>query len=154
VIAVIGPAAMQELGQRVAGHLRAGDVLVLTGNLGAGKTTFVQGLARGLGIVEPVTSPTFVISRVLPAPTGPDLVHMDAYRLGGSAELLDLDVEVEAVITVIEWGHDAGPMIADDVLELVIDIDEEDPDLRRVEVVARGGRFLTDGSWRAGWAEA
>jgi tRNA threonylcarbamoyladenosine biosynthesis protein TsaE len=107
------------------------DVLVLTGNLGAGKTTFVQGLARGLGIVEPVTSPTFVISRVLPAPSGPDLVHMDAYRLGGSAELFDLDVEVESVITVIEWGHDAGPMIADDVLELVIDIDEDDPDLRR-----------------------
>jgi tRNA A37 threonylcarbamoyladenosine biosynthesis protein TsaE len=78
---------------------------------------------------------------------------MDAYRLGGSAELLDLDVEVEAVITVIEWGHDAGSMIADDVLELVIDIDEDDPDLRRVDVVARGGRFLTDDAWRTGWAE-
>jgi tRNA threonylcarbamoyladenosine biosynthesis protein TsaE len=152
VIEVTGPAAMQSLGQRVAAELRAGDVLVLTGDLGAGKTTFVQGLAAGLGITEPVTSPTFVISRVMAAPDGPDLVHMDAYRLGGAAELLDLDVDTESSIIVIEWGRDAGPLLADDVLELVIHQDVQDPNLRHVEVISRSGRFCVEDSWRAGWA--
>ena len=145
---------MRQLGQRVAGVLRTGDVLVLTGDLGAGKTTFVQGLAAGLGVVEPVTSPTFVISRVMPSERGPDLVHMDAYRLGGAAELLDMDIDVDSAITVIEWGHDAGPLLADDVLELVIDIDAQDPDVRSVRAVPRGGRFVSDDAWRAGWADA
>lgn len=154
MITVTGPAAMQELGRRVATVLRRGDVLVLTGDLGAGKTTFVQGLATGLGITEPVTSPTFVISRVLLNSNGPDLVHMDAYRLAGSAELLDIDVDVDEVITVIEWGHDAGPLLAEDVVELTIDIDTTEPDVRRVDVVARGGRFLDNDDWRVGWAEA
>lgn len=154
MITVTGPAAMQELGRRVATVLHQGDVLVLTGDLGAGKTTFVQGLAAGLGITEPVTSPTFVISRVLLNSNGPDLVHMDAYRLAGSAELLDIDVDVDEVITVIEWGHDAGPLLAENVVELTIDIDTTEHDVRRVDVVARGGRFLDNDDWRVGWAEA
>ena len=154
MISVVGPESMRELGQRVARVLRTGDVLVLTGDLGAGKTTLVQGLAAALGVVEPVTSPTFVISRVMPSECGPDLVHMDAYRIGGAAELLDMDIDVDSSITVIEWGHDAGPLLADDVLELVIDIDVLDPDVRSVSAVPRGGRFVADDAWRAGWAEA
>src|SRR5579875_2159123 len=80
--------AMRELGRRLAAALRAGDLLVLTGPLGAGKTTLVQGIGEGLGVRGPVTSPTFVIARVHPplAGSGPSLVHADAYRLGSVAE--------------------------------------------------------------------
>lgn len=154
MISVVGPESMRALGQRVADVLRTGDVLVLTGDLGAGKTTFVQGLALGLGVTEPVTSPTFVISRVMPVAHGPVLVHMDAYRLDSAAELLDMDVDTDSAITVIEWGRDAGPLLAEDVLELVIELDAQDPDVRSVDVIARGGRFVSDDDWRSGWADA
>src|SRR5580693_10565228 len=87
-VAVPTAAEMRELGERLAGLLRAGDLVVLSGALGAGKTTLAQGIGAGLGVRGPVTSPTFVIARVHPnLGTGPDLVHADAYRLGSRAEV-------------------------------------------------------------------
>jgi tRNA threonylcarbamoyladenosine biosynthesis protein TsaE len=101
------PEAMVGLGEEVAAGCRAGDVVLLVGPLGAGKTTFTQGLARGLDVVGPVTSPTFVIAREHEGRGGrPRLVHVDAYRLGGIAELDDLDLETSLgdAVTVVEWG--------------------------------------------------
>lgn len=101
------PGDTRALGRRLAALLRAGDLLVLSGDLGAGKTTFTQGLADGLGVRGPVTSPTFVIARVHPSLVqGPPLVHVDAYRLGSLAEVddLDLDASAEEAVTVVEWG--------------------------------------------------
>ena len=114
----------RDLGARLAGVLRAGDVVILSGDLGAGKTTFAQGLGAGLGIRGDVTSPTFVISRVHPSLTdGPPLVHVDAYRLGGIGELddLDLDTTLEEAVTVVEWGEDVADGLAETRLEIRID---------------------------------
>jgi tRNA threonylcarbamoyladenosine biosynthesis protein TsaE len=110
-------------GQRLARLLRAGDLLVLSGDLGAGKTTFTQGVGDGLGVRGSVTSPTFVISRVHPSLVdGPALVHVDAYRLGGLAELddLDLDTSLEDAVTVVEWGSGVAEPLAEDRLEIEI----------------------------------
>ena len=96
------------LGREVASLTRPGDVLLLVGELGAGKTTFTQGLGEGLHVRAGITSPTFVISRVHPSlDGGPPLVHVDAFRLGDEAELddLDLDVYVEQSVTAVEWGE-------------------------------------------------
>jgi tRNA threonylcarbamoyladenosine biosynthesis protein TsaE len=109
------PEDTQELAGRLATLLRAGDLLVLSGDLGAGKTTFTQGLAEGLGVRGPVTSPTFVIARTHPSLVdGPPLVHVDAYRLGSSAELddLDLDASVDDAVTVVEWGEGLAEQLA------------------------------------------
>jgi tRNA threonylcarbamoyladenosine biosynthesis protein TsaE len=115
---------MRELGVRVGSGLVAGDLVVLTGELGAGKTTFTQGLGEGLGVRGGVTSPTFVIARVHPAlGDGPDLVHVDAYRLGGLEELddLDLDTSLDSAVTVVEWGAGLAEGLADSRLEVVIE---------------------------------
>lgn len=115
--------AMRALGERLARQVQAGDVLVLSGELGAGKTTFTQGLGTGLGVRGGVTSPTFVIARVHPSLTdGPALVHVDAYRLGGSAELddLDLDTDLADAVTVVEWGSGLAEALADAWLEVRI----------------------------------
>ncbi|HEV2639296.1 MAG TPA: tRNA (adenosine(37)-N6)-threonylcarbamoyltransferase complex ATPase subunit type 1 TsaE [Actinocrinis sp.] len=101
----------REFGWRLA----AGDLVILSGELGAGKTTFTQGLAEGLGVRGPITSPTFVIARVHPSLTGgAPLVHVDAYRLGSLAELddLDLDAAVEDSVTVVEWGEGKAEVLA------------------------------------------
>ena len=114
---------MRDLGARVAHHCRAGDVLVLTGDLGAGKTTFTQGLARGLGISDPITSPTFVIARTHRHPSGgTDLVHVDAYRLGSRIELddLDLDADLDTSVAVVEWGGEFGGLLAVTPLDVCI----------------------------------
>jgi tRNA threonylcarbamoyladenosine biosynthesis protein TsaE len=111
------------LAVRLAGLLRPGDLLVLSGDLGAGKTTFTQGLGQGLGVRGDVTSPTFVISRVHPSLTGgPALVHVDAYRLGGLIELddLDLDTSLADAVTVVEWGTGLAESLAEDRLEVEI----------------------------------
>jgi tRNA threonylcarbamoyladenosine biosynthesis protein TsaE len=121
--------------------LRAGDLLVLTGGLGAGKTTLTQGIAAGLKVRGPITSPTFVISRIHPSLVGgPALVHVDAYRLGGSAELddLDLDAEIAASVTVVEWGSGLAEELAESHLELVL---EPDGDARTVTLLPTGARF-------------
>jgi tRNA threonylcarbamoyladenosine biosynthesis protein TsaE len=116
-------AAMRALGRRLAGLLRAGDLVILSGSLGAGKTTLVQGIGEGLGVRGPVTSPTFVIARVHPSLTGgPDLVHADAYRLASPAEVddLDLDEAMGSSVTVIEWGGGLAEGLAADRLEITI----------------------------------
>ena len=119
---VTGSAADTEaLGRRLARVLQAGDVLVLSGDLGAGKTTLTRGLGQGLGIRGPVTSPTFVIAREHPSLTGgPALVHVDAYRLGGVAELEDLDLQtsLDSAVTVVEWGEGLAEGLAADRLEV------------------------------------
>ena len=99
---------MRALGVELAGLLRAGDLVVLSGGLGAGKTTLTRGIGAGLGVRGDVTSPTFVIARVHPALSdGPALVHVDAYRLGSLAEVddLDLDASLAESVTVVEWGE-------------------------------------------------
>jgi tRNA threonylcarbamoyladenosine biosynthesis protein TsaE len=120
--------------------LSAGDLVVLTGGLGAGKTTLTQGLAEGVGVRGPITSPTFVIARVHPSLVGgPALVHVDAYRLGGFAELddLDLDASLEESVTVVEWGHGLVEDLADDRLEVTL-VGE---DTRRASVQTHGRRW-------------
>ncbi|MGN6299601.1 MAG: tRNA (adenosine(37)-N6)-threonylcarbamoyltransferase complex ATPase subunit type 1 TsaE [Angustibacter sp.] len=114
---------MHALGRRLAELLRAGDLVVLTGDLGSGKTTLTQGLGEGLGVRGPVTSPTFVIARVHPSEVGgPPLVHVDAYRLGSIAEVddLDLDASLEECVTVVEWGQGLVDELAPDRLEVSI----------------------------------
>ena len=110
-----------------------GDLIVLTGSLGAGKTTFTQGLGAGLGVRGQVTSPTFVIARVHPSEVGgPALVHVDAYRLGGIDELddLDLDTSLEQAVTVVEWGEGLAEGLSESRLEINIVRDDEDDDRR------------------------
>jgi len=100
------PAAMEELGRRLGAGLVAGDLVVLTGALGAGKTTLTRGLAESLGVRGRIQSPTFVIARTHPSlADGPALVHVDAYRLGSPAELDDLDLDLDHAVTVVEWGR-------------------------------------------------
>jgi tRNA threonylcarbamoyladenosine biosynthesis protein TsaE len=112
---------MRALGARLAGMLRAGDLVLLTGPLGAGKTTLVQGLGEALGVRGMITSPTFVIARVHPSLTGgPGLVHVDAYRLGGLAEMDDLDLDLDGSVTVVEWGEGVAEGLSTDRLELTI----------------------------------
>jgi tRNA threonylcarbamoyladenosine biosynthesis protein TsaE len=118
-----------DLGMRLGRVLRAGDLMVLTGGLGAGKTTLTQGIGDGLGVRGPVTSPTFVIARVHPSLVGgPALVHVDAYRLGGALELddLDLDADVADSVTVVEWGHGVAERLADAYLEAELTVREDE----------------------------
>ncbi|MGW8481855.1 tRNA (adenosine(37)-N6)-threonylcarbamoyltransferase complex ATPase subunit type 1 TsaE [Microbacterium sp. NPDC055903] len=105
---------MERLGRLIGEQLTAGDLLVLTGPLGAGKTTFTRGLAEGLGVRGPVQSPTFVIARTHPSLIGgAPLVHVDAYRLGSAAELDDLDIDLARSVVVVEWGRGMADAIAD-----------------------------------------
>lgn len=103
---VPSPHDMEQLGEEMGRMLRPGDLVVLTGPLGAGKTTLTRGIAQGLGVRGPVQSPTFVIARTHPSLVGgAPLVHVDAYRLGSPAELDDLDIEFEASVVIVEWGR-------------------------------------------------
>ncbi|WP_406832110.1 tRNA (adenosine(37)-N6)-threonylcarbamoyltransferase complex ATPase subunit type 1 TsaE [Pedococcus sp. KACC 23699] len=127
-------------GTRLATLLQPGDLVVLTGGLGAGKTTLTQGIGEGLGVRGPVTSPTFVIARVHPSLVGgPALVHVDAYRLGGFAELddLDLDASLEESVTIVEWGHGLAEDLSDDRLEVFL----EGEDVRTAVVAPHGKRW-------------
>ena len=135
---------MRDLGRRLAALLRAGDLVILAGPLGAGKTTLVQGIGAGLGVRGPVTSPTFVIARVHPplAGGGPALVHADAYRLGSFGEVddLDLDTDVGRAVTVVEWGTGLAEPLAEDRLEITIEPDQ-DGDVRTVRINGYGARW-------------
>ncbi|GEO97274.1 tRNA (adenosine(37)-N6)-threonylcarbamoyltransferase complex ATPase subunit type 1 TsaE [Kocuria turfanensis] len=164
-LTVDGPERTQALAERLGAGLRAGDLLVLTGELGAGKTTFTQGLGRGLGVRPGIISPTFVLVRRHPnvpdgsRPGGPDLVHVDAYRLGSAAEVDDIDLEdtVDSAVTVVEWGAGKVEHLADSRLEIVLEravgaapvggtVDEhgqedEDAEPRRITLTGIGPRW-------------
>ncbi|MER7073641.1 tRNA (adenosine(37)-N6)-threonylcarbamoyltransferase complex ATPase subunit type 1 TsaE [Terrabacter sp. NPDC000476] len=134
------PEETQDFGRRLGALLRGGDVLVLTGDLGAGKTTLTQGIAEGLGVRGPITSPTFVIARVHPSLVGgPALVHVDAYRLGSAVELddLDLDADLDASVTVVEWGAGLAEQLSESRLELTI----AGEDVRTTRLVGVGPRW-------------
>jgi tRNA threonylcarbamoyladenosine biosynthesis protein TsaE len=118
--------AMHDLGVRLGGLLRGGDLVILSGDLGAGKTTLAQGIGEGLKVRGPITSPTFVIARVHPPLSdGPPLVHADAYRLGGLAEVddLDLDASMEEAVTVVEWGEGLVEDLAAERLEMTLAVE-------------------------------
>ena len=171
---ITGPEHTRSIALALAPLLAAGDVLILTGELGAGKTTFTRSLGEGLGVREGVISPTFVLSRVHPnlpdgpRPGGPDLVHVDAYRLASSEELDDLDLEysLDRSVTVIEWGRDKAEHLSESILDLEFtrvtgadlaeadpyalyapgsweDDDEDDgaPELRRLRLIGSGPRW-------------
>jgi tRNA threonylcarbamoyladenosine biosynthesis protein TsaE len=113
---------MHELGIALGKQLRAGDVLVLTGPLGAGKTTLTRGLGEGLGVRGPVTSPTFVLARTHPSLIGgAPLVHVDAYRLNSALELDDLDIDFAHSVVVVEWGAGMMDGLVDSWLDVVIE---------------------------------
>jgi tRNA threonylcarbamoyladenosine biosynthesis protein TsaE len=137
------PEDMRALGERLAAELRPGDLVVLTGDLGAGKTTLVQGIAAALGVTEPVLSPTFVIARVYRSGRLP-VVHVDAYRLGSVVEVedLDLDASVEKSATVVEWGEGLVEDLTSDRLVLEIRRSEDAADeTRRIVVTPVGSRW-------------
>jgi len=134
-------ADMHELGKRIGAQCVAGDLILLNGPLGAGKTVLVQGIGEALGIVD-VTSPTFVISRIHKAPL--PLIHVDAYRLleGGNAALylddLDLDSPRESAVTVIEWGGEESARLSEERLEILIDRTDE---IREVTITPIGASW-------------
>jgi tRNA threonylcarbamoyladenosine biosynthesis protein TsaE len=125
-------------GERLATVLRKGDLVVLSGPLGAGKTVLAQGIGTGLGVPGEITSPTFVIARVHRGGRLP-FVHVDAYRLGSTLEVddLDLDASVDESVTAVEWGHGKVEQLADAYLE--VRIDRADDDTRTVTLVPYGG---------------
>ena len=132
---------MHQLGMRIGKNLKAGDLVLLSGPLGAGKTALTQGIGLALGI-ENITSPTFVISRIHPGEI--PLVHVDAYRLQGDSTAIfdDLDLEsyLPTSIAVVEWGEGLANRLADQYLEIKIEFGESD-DQRLVSIVGHGQRF-------------
>ncbi|GGS23924.1 tRNA (adenosine(37)-N6)-threonylcarbamoyltransferase complex ATPase subunit type 1 TsaE [Streptomyces griseoviridis] len=146
-ITVTSPEQMRELGRRLAKLLRPGDLVMLSGELGAGKTTLTRGLGEGLGVRGAVTSPTFVIARVHPSlGDGPPLVHVDAYRLSGGLdemEDLDLDVSLPDSVIVVEWGEGKVEELTDDRLQLVIHraVGDTTDEVRHVTLTGIGARW-------------
>jgi tRNA threonylcarbamoyladenosine biosynthesis protein TsaE len=139
MISVATAHGMYELGRKLSGYLRPGDLILINGPLGAGKTVLAQGIGKGLGIND-VTSPTFVISRVHKAPL--PMIHVDAYRLldteNPSLYLDDLDLDIENSVTIIEWGGAESARLSEDRLEISIDRSDE---IRRVEITCVGKRW-------------
>lgn len=149
--AAFAPASAEEtqaLGAALGGVLGAGDLVVLTGELGAGKTTFTQGLGEGLGVRPGIISPTFVLVRIHPnlihgpRPGGPDLVHVDAYRLSGHGEITDLDLEnwADTAVTVVEWGRG----LVEDLSDSRLDIELRRPHAAPSAAPAAGGAPTLD----------
>jgi len=140
MIAVATADEMHQLGEKLSAHLRAGDLVLVNGPLGAGKTVLAQGIGAGLGITG-ITSPTFVISRVHKA-TVP-FIHVDAYRLVDSENpnlyLDDLDLDIAGSITLIEWGGAESARLSEDRLEITIDRSDE---IRKVEIKPVGPRWV------------
>jgi tRNA threonylcarbamoyladenosine biosynthesis protein TsaE len=151
---VATPEAMAALGARIAAQLRAGDLVALNGELGAGKTTLTRGLGEALGVRGAVTSPTFVLARTHPRAEGAPLVHVDAYRLQSAVELDDLDIDFETSIVVVEWGAGLLDGITDDWLELDIvrpvgGVETEDGVEPRTVTITGHGERWADLSWLA-----
>jgi tRNA threonylcarbamoyladenosine biosynthesis protein TsaE len=156
-VQVLAPTAedAREIGRRVAGVTRRGDLVIVTGDLGAGKTTLTQGIGEALRVRGEITSPTFVISRVHRSLVdGPALVHVDAYRLGDGAELDDLDIDefVDESVTVVEWGEGVAEGLASDPLRVHLarrrggaDPDGADEELRAISVTPVGARWVGAG---------
>jgi tRNA threonylcarbamoyladenosine biosynthesis protein TsaE len=151
-IPIASAEAMRDLGHSLARMLRAGDLVVLTGPLGAGKTTLAQGIGAGLGVTGQVASPTFIIARThASAGEGPALVHVDAYRLTSLDELdhLDLDTSIDSAVTLVEWGEGKAEALSEDRLAVVIDrerggeLDLAEPERgeRIVRITAHGERW-------------
>jgi len=132
--------AMEALGARLAGLLAAGDLVVLDGPLGAGKTTLTRGLGAALGARGAVTSPSFVLAREHPTVSGVPLVHVDAYRLATARELDDLDLDYDGAIVVVEWGAGKLDGVAESWIDIVIARDAAD-DSRDVTITGRGPRW-------------
>lgn len=121
---VESPEAMVEFGRLLGMRLQAGDLVILSGDLGAGKTTLMRGVGQGLGVRGPVTSPTFVIARRHPSVVGgPALIHADAYRLASAGEFEDLDVADETAVVCVEWGRQRAEGLSDKRLEIDITVD-------------------------------
>jgi tRNA threonylcarbamoyladenosine biosynthesis protein TsaE len=139
VITVPTAEDMHQLGVNLSAHLRAGDLVLVNGPLGAGKTVLAQGVGAGLGVTG-MTSPTFVISRVHKAAV--PFIHVDAYRLVDSENpnlyLDDLDLDIAGSITLIEWGGAESARLSEDRLEITIDRSD---DARKVEITAVGTRW-------------
>lgn len=137
------PEEMRDIGGRLAGLLRAGDLVVVIGELGAGKTTLVQGIGSGLHVRGPVTSPTFVLAREHPplSESEPALVHVDAYRLESVAEVEDLDLEtaLDDAVVVVEWGRGLVEDLVDERLDVIIERGGDDE--RHVRLVGVGDRW-------------
>ncbi|MFM2019527.1 MAG: tRNA ((37)-N6)-threonylcarbamoyltransferase complex ATPase subunit type 1 TsaE [Actinomycetota bacterium] len=131
---------MNELGIKIAAELQAGDLVLLNGPLGAGKTTLTRGIGEGLGAQGTVQSPTFVLARTHKTTRGPKLVHVDAYRLGSAMELDDLDINFPQSIVVVEWARDYVDGIADSWLAVEIDRSSED-EQRLVSIQGFGARW-------------
>ncbi|MEV8212717.1 tRNA (adenosine(37)-N6)-threonylcarbamoyltransferase complex ATPase subunit type 1 TsaE [Leifsonia sp. NPDC077715] len=149
---------MHALGLELAGVLRAGDLVVLSGPLGAGKTTLTRGIGEGLDVRGPVTSPTFVLARTHPALSGgAPLVHVDAYRLSSALELDDLDIDFAGSVVVVEWGSGMLDGVAESWLEVAIERptgadegsevagdDDEVDEPRTVTITGFGPRWAVD----------
>ncbi len=137
----------QDLAQKLATKLKAGDVLLLSGNLGAGKTTFTQGLAKTLQVKGNVTSPTFVIARLHKSlQNGPDLLHVDAYRLNSLAEIQDLDLisDLSHAVVVVEWPREMVNDLSEDpiIIELVADRAQDETRTIRISANKEIEEFL------------
>jgi len=139
----------------VAGCCGPGDVLLLVGDLGAGKTTFAQGFGRALGIDEAITSPTFTLVRQYPVTAGPGrtvecLIHADVYRLDHLQEITDLgigELVEDGGVALVEWGDAAAPVLGDGALTVRLAADDDDPQRRTVRIAAAGG------GWGPRWAD-
>ena len=144
---VAGPEGTRALGARLARLLRAGDLVLLSGALGAGKTTLAQGIGSAMGVRGRISSPTFVIARVHPAlGDGPDLIHVDAYRVSSLEEVdaLDLESSMEESVTLVEWGEGKVEALADDRLEIAVSRPRGGLDPRAVVGADDGAQTVTD----------
>ncbi len=148
-IVCAGPDATKALAAAIAKTLLPGDVLLLDGDLGAGKTTFTQGLARAMGVRDPVTSPTFTLVRSYPTSFGVELIHADVYRLDRLFDIVSLglpEMLENGAVAAIEWGGRAAPALGPEHLDVRLTLTETDGE-RLVALSPSGSR------WQARWPE-
>jgi tRNA threonylcarbamoyladenosine biosynthesis protein TsaE len=148
-IVCAGPAATQAVAAAIAKTLLPGDVLLLDGDLGAGKTTFTQGLARAMGVRDPVTSPTFTLVRSYPTSYGVELIHADVYRLDGLADIVSLglpEMLESGAVAAIEWGGRAAPALGPEHLDITLTLTDADGE-RLIVLTPSGSR------WQARWPD-